>query len=415
MVPFRNFYWTRVIIISVLILSLMVSPALASQLDTKRRELGTVKSKIETNRRKISAAEKRQAEVLQEIELNDQKIGQLQKEIDDLELDLERSVAKRRQSELKLSRLESDLGATETKLAAAEEELTYKREIFNKRIAGLYKGSKIQALEMVLSSRNLGDLIDRVSFLQVIAESDAKLVKEMERIKNAVENRRNKLRAERKVIAKQRLFLIDEENHMRAVKNRIAMKQQLFRDEFKRQEAILARVEREKKRLKYSEDVLESTSNMIASQIRTLERGGSISVSRGLGRRVSSGSFIRPTQGRITSRFGWRFHPILRRPRLHAGIDFGVGTGTPVCAAQSGTVIMAGRMGGYGNTVVISHGNGLTSLYAHNSRILVRRGQYVKRGATVARSGSTGLSTGPHVHFEIRVNGVPRNPMNWIN
>ncbi|MBE0447233.1 MAG: peptidoglycan DD-metalloendopeptidase family protein [Actinobacteria bacterium] len=232
--------------------------------------------------------------------------------------------------------------------------------------------------------------------------------------RNTIEDHRNKLQAEKKVVAKQRLFLIDEENHIRSVRNRIALKQRLFQDELKRQESILARIEREKNHLKYTEDILESTSNMIASQIRALERGNRPSVSRSNSRHVGSGSFLRPCSGRITSGFGWRFHPILKRPRLHAGIDFSVGTGSPVYAAQSGTVIMAGRMGGYGNTVVISHGNGLTTLYAHNSKLLVSVGQHVNQGDMISRSGSTGLSTGPHLHFEVRVDGTPRNPASWL-
>lgn len=116
----------------------------------------------------------------------------------------------------------------------------------------------------------------------------------------------------------------------------------------------------------------------------------------------------------ISSEFGQRDHPILNVTRLHAGVDIGASTGTPVEAAADGVVLLAEERGGYGNTVVIAHANSLGTVYAHNSELLVQPGQQVKRGDVVARAGSTGLSTGPHVHFETRLKGVPVNPRNFL-
>ncbi len=123
--------------------------------------------------------------------------------------------------------------------------------------------------------------------------------------------------------------------------------------------------------------------------------------------------WVRPAYGRITSRYGWRIHPILKTRQKHTGMDIGLYY-RPVYAARNGVVIYAGRLGSYGNVVVIKHDTTFKTLYAHLSRVNVRKGQFVKAGRVVAISGNTGLSTGPHMHFEVIKNGVPVNPRRYV-
>ncbi|CAN5330420.1 hypothetical protein BH20ACT8_BH20ACT8_05580 [soil metagenome] len=129
---------------------------------------------------------------------------------------------------------------------------------------------------------------------------------------------------------------------------------------------------------------------------------------------ASTGRMQRPADGPITSRYGYRVHPIFGTRRLHAGIDFGGGYGAPIYAAESGTVISAGSRGGYGNTIVVDHGGGTTTLYAHQSRFAVSGGAQVGRGQVIGYIGSTGYSTGPHLHFEVRINGAPTDPAPYL-
>ncbi len=129
---------------------------------------------------------------------------------------------------------------------------------------------------------------------------------------------------------------------------------------------------------------------------------------------TSAAGFQWPIAARVTSEYGWRIHPIYGTKRLHAGIDLGAGSGTPIAAAAGGTVIQAGWYGGYGNAVIISHGNGISTLYAHQSSIAVSNGQQVGRGETIGYVGSTGNSTGPHLHLEVRVNGSAVNPRGYL-
>jgi murein DD-endopeptidase MepM/ murein hydrolase activator NlpD len=121
-----------------------------------------------------------------------------------------------------------------------------------------------------------------------------------------------------------------------------------------------------------------------------------------------------PSSTRITSPYGYRIHPILKTKKLHTGIDIGAKSGSAVLAGNAGKVIFAGYYGGYGYTVIIDHGGKISTLYAHNSKLLVKEGDEVKRGQDIAKIGSTGLSTGPHLHFEVRENGQHKNPMNYL-
>ena len=123
------------------------------------------------------------------------------------------------------------------------------------------------------------------------------------------------------------------------------------------------------------------------------------------------GSFIRPVSGRVSSGFGMRMHPILRRARMHTGLDMAAASGTPIHAAAGGVVIFAGRFGGYGNCAMIDHGGGTVTLYGHCSSLGCAVGEKVQQGQVIAYVGSTGLSTGPHLHFEVRKNGVPVSPL----
>jgi murein DD-endopeptidase MepM/ murein hydrolase activator NlpD len=156
-----------------------------------------------------------------------------------------------------------------------------------------------------------------------------------------------------------------------------------------------------------------SIANVIAQRLAEQQlafRTGTPGYQRVLG----TGQMLNPVSGPITSNFGYRQHPILGSSRFHAGTDFGVPQGTPILAADSGTVIVAEWYGGYGNAVIIDHGNGLTTLYGHCSELYVSVGQGVQRGQTIAAVGSTGLSTGPHLHFEVRQQGEPVDPLAYL-
>ena len=163
--------------------------------------------------------------------------------------------------------------------------------------------------------------------------------------------------------------------------------------------------------IKTTKSELEKEENELESEI---EKIAAQSVVNGEGQVISSGSWPVPGHSRISSPYGYRIHPIFNTKKMHTGIDIPAPTGTPTVSIDSGKVIFAGTKGGYGKTVMIQHDDGKVTLYAHNSALTVSVGQRVKKGQVVAKIGSTGNSTGPHLHFEVRINGKHVNPVPYI-
>ena len=175
------------------------------------------------------------------------------------------------------------------------------------------------------------------------------------------------------------------------------------------QQAVMDSAKAQRDAAEQMEQDLIASSERIRQQIQARQGGGMEP------QVIGSGILGYPCSGPITSPFGYRIHPIFGTTIYHSGIDIGVDEGTPVHAADSGVVIYSGSgLTGYGNVVIIDHGNGLSTLYAHNSALLVSEGESVSKGQVVAYSGMTGYATGPHVHFEVRVNGSPTDPMGYL-
>jgi murein DD-endopeptidase MepM/ murein hydrolase activator NlpD len=174
--------------------------------------------------------------------------------------------------------------------------------------------------------------------------------------------------------------------------------------EYERQVELLALVKAEIRDFQGEVRSLEREEASIKSRIRTAAKQAG----------TRPGRLIRPVPGAISSGFGERIHPILGTSRMHNGVDMNAAQGDPIKASAAGRVILAGVKGGFGNTVMIDHGGGMVTLYAHQSKLGVSVGQNVKAGQTIGYIGSTGLSTGPHLHFEVRINGTPKNPAKYL-
>jgi len=328
--------------------------------------------------------EKKELEKTQE-ELS-KEIDNLDREIDSVGLELE-SVEKQ------LAKITKDIEKTTNDIKEAEDKIEDKNDTLNSRLRVMYENGNVGYLEVLLSATSISDFLARKEMVQAIVEHDTELLKFMKEQRNIVVKKEKELQGQKASVEVTKRK-IDEKKNQLVVATR-------------NKESRMKDLEKDIKELEKMEDQLIKTANEIKSKIRSLQ------VKTGP---YSGGKMGWPVPGhsRISSPFGYRIHPIFKTKKLHTGIDIPAPTGTSIVAASDGTVIFAGWLGGYGKAVMVDHGGGIVTLYGHNSSLSVSVGTEVKRGQTIAKAGSTGYSTGPHCHFEVRRNGSYEDPISWL-
>lgn len=287
----------------------------------------------------------------------------------------------------------SRLAATRRSLQQARERLKRQNELLADRLADMYAGEQITYLNVLLGSTDMWTLLTRAYYIERIIASDVRLIRDIEQTKREIERQEAAYAQQTREVASLHSSLRQQQ----AEQYQLAGYQRYQLSEIEKNKELLERMLAE----------LEAESERIAEQIRRLQQ--TPEGAKRLARRFTGG-LSAPVAGRITSSFGYRMHPILHRVTFHTGVDLAARSGAPIRAAADGVVVMAGWYGAYGYTVVIDHGGGVSTLYGHCSSILVSENCQVRRGQTIARVGSTGWSTGPHLHFERRENGTPVNP-----
>ncbi|HEY8340524.1 MAG TPA: peptidoglycan DD-metalloendopeptidase family protein [Egibacteraceae bacterium] len=333
-------------------------------------------------------------------------------------------------AEAAVERQRQAVEAARQKLAQLEAEQARQLEIMGARAAELYKRGTGAPMESLLASDSPADALDRAAFIDVVTRADRRAIERVTSSRIATDAQREALEKEERELA-----AVAEE------KRQIAAEVEELRND---RRLALAETSERIQALKGEEEHLAEESAQLAAVIRRHERQAQLAASRarqaaaaqasaaqaaaapatggssgGGGAAVTTfaaapapavggGGWVRPCSGPITSGFGPRWG------RLHAGIDFGAPMGSPIWAARDGVVSFAGTMNGYGNIVLIDHGGGITTAYAHQSRIMVSPGQSVRAGQQIGAVGSTGNSTGPHLHFEVRINGTPTNPAAYL-
>jgi len=310
------------------------------------------------------------------------------------------------------------LALAEYELAKAEIELDNQWEIFLRRLDSMYRSGEMGLLDIMFGSQDLADFLNRMDSLNRIASFDQNMVHNLLEVKETI-------RIQRDEIDLQRIEVEALEREHRAAYNELDARLRDIRNLYIRLNNDAALYQQQINSMEQSNREIEQLivrrqqqeAQEAAARAAAAARVGQTAPAATSQRfpPLPGGQLAWPVQGgTITSGFGNRTNPINRRQEFHSGIDIGAPSGTSIFAAHDGVVIFSGWQGGYGNTVVIDHGNGLSTTYSHNTSNLVSVGQSVTRGQTIARVGSTGFSTGPHLHFSVRQDGRLVNPVNFL-
>lgn len=358
---------------------LAVAPVLADELEEKQQQLNSVQQQIEAQQRKAELARRKEQSIAEQLRAIQQELDTAEDEYETVNDQLENT--------------EQHIKANVELSNRLTKKLEVQTKTLHRRIRDIYKNGQVNYLDVLLGAKDFNDFVGRMDILKKILAYDNALIQGTKADRETLRKAKEQLEADRAKIVELRKLAA-------AKREQVAERRQERRGVLN-----AATYERETAERAYRE--LIETSRQIEQMIKRIQSG-----EKNIG--GSTGTMTWPAEGEITSPFGWRVHPIFGTQRLHTGIDIGADYGDAIRAADGGVVIHADWMGGYGNAVIIDHGNGISTLYAHNSQLLVDEGQTVAKGQTVARCGSTGYSTGPHLHFEVRQNGSPVNPLNYL-
>jgi murein DD-endopeptidase MepM/ murein hydrolase activator NlpD len=362
-----------------LFFSFALTPVWADELENKQQELLNIQQQMEEQQRRAEQARRKERSVSEQLRLIQGELDSAQGEFDAINDQLEHT-EEQIQANIELS-------------ARLVKRLEAQTKTLHRRLRDIYKNGQVNYLDVLFGAKDFNDFVSRMDILKKILAYDNALIQGTRSDRAALVKAKEQLEADRgKIVELRKLAAVK--------RDQVASRRQ------ERQGVLnAATYERETAEQAYRE--LIETSKEIEQMIRRIQSG-----EKNVG--GSTGTMLWPADGEITSPFGWRTHPIFGTQRLHTGIDIGADYGDTVRAADGGVVIHSDWMGGYGNAVIIDHGNGISTLYAHNSQLLVSEGQAVGKGQAISRVGSTGYSTGPHLHFEVRQNGSPVNPLNFL-
>lgn len=347
-------------------------------LQTRQNEL---KDQITEANNDLSYVQEELTENLQQVQKLDEKIEKAESELQELET--------------QVNQLKESIRQIEENLAVETEKYETQQQLFEQRMVAIYEAGDTQYLDIILNSRSLSEFLSSYYVISEIAQSDADLLNSIEKRKNEIEKTKEKLDKQKEELA------TIAQNQSKT--NKVLQNTKVVRENY------IAKLSDKEKEIQTNIDKYNTQFAEINAQILALAM-------QGIDTQYIGGVLAWPVPGytRISSQYGMRVHPITGVYKLHTGVDISAPMGANFIAANDGIITKAEFNTAYGNMILIDHGGGISTLYAHGSQILVQVGQTVKRGDPVLKVGSTGYSTGPHAHFEVRINGVVTNPMPYI-
>ena len=356
--------------------------------------------KIEQKRRAIETRKKRERVLTSTIEGYSRRIGVLERDITTLrarQATIEADLGAKR---AELAEIQRDLRSERARITRLRARVVEARAALSDRLVYLFKADEPDVVTVILESEGFADLLQRTSFMQRVSQQDARIIDRARDAKaeaTAAEKKLDRTEArQRKVTA----IVARHREEVAAIKNRLVGRSAQYRAVRSDKREVLVATRADRKELEGHLIALEKEEARVRARLAGNVTPGPI--------RRGTGSMIWPISGAFTSPFGMRWG------RLHAGVDLAAPTGTPIRAADSGRVVLLGWTGGYGNYTCIGHGGALSTCYAHQSRYGTSNGASVSQGQVIGYVGCTGHCFGDHLHFEVRINGAPVNPMGYL-
>ncbi|MBP3232086.1 MAG: peptidoglycan DD-metalloendopeptidase family protein [Anaerovibrio sp.] len=324
-----------------------------------------------------------------------QRVDNISEQLRVLQADVDEATAAYNEVSDQLTKVKAEIDDNTVLLEETERDLAKRNVKLSKRVRDIYINGQISYIDVLFGAKDFSDFLTRMDILKRIIKHDYDLIM--------------KVKADRQVVMDTRAKLERDKADVEVLVANAEEKQAVMLEKKREQQALLDKAQYDKEVSEQAYEEIMAASQEITNMIRRSQM-----ISSGYASVTGSGAMIWPLDGPITSEFGWRTHPIFGTQRYHSGLDIGGDYGLPIVAAASGTVIHSGWISGYGYTVIIDHGGGITTLYGHNSSLSVDVGDVVSQGQTIALCGSTGNSTGPHCHFEVRENGEPVSPYGYL-
>lgn len=373
-------------ILALLMATVLVLPFAVDFNDTSKVYAASVQDKITQASKqkqealdKIKQAEKQKDDVLAQSDALEREIDIIQTEIyaiDDIIADADAQILEK-----------------EEEIAKIQGDIDIQDEKFKETLRAMDENSTVSYIDLIFSSKNLSELLINIETINEITQHDMKIIDEMTRLKTEVEDKKAEIEAQKAEQEQARSIATDKQNQL-SIK-------------IKEKENLAKALEKDiKKYTQVYEDARRQEESL----------KGSLKYSSSSSQYLGSGRFCwpAPSYTRISSPYGWRNHPIFKTNKFHSGVDLAAPGGSNILAAETGKVISAGWNGGYGNCLVVDHGGGISTLYAHASKLCVSKGDYVTKGQVIAKVGTTGNSTGNHLHFEVLIGGKTTDPMAYI-
>lgn len=393
-------------VISLFMSSFLIVSALAAPIHVKANP---EVNKLQEEKRHITEEKKVQKGKLDEIKnkiaAKETEVNSAQAKVNEYENKIDTLHNEISETDSEINQVKNSIEENTKEIASAEKEKQLKQDILGERLRNVYKSNlSNKFLYIVLESQSISELLSNITNIQLLVKTDNELIAEVEALQSKLESRQAQLENSKKTLNQKKNELVSKEESLNVVKAEHEETLNTYKSQLDELESLESDKNAELRELANREDEIEKE---IQSYFSTSSTDGSSN-------NVSSG-FIRPVDSStITSSYGPRVHPVTGQYKVHTGVDFAAPAGAPFYASKDGIVTTAEYHPAYGNMVIIDHGGGYSTLYAHASSLNVSAGQRVKQGQVVSLVGSTGYSTGPHAHFEIRINGQHVNPMNYI-